>query len=184
VTKVRVCKGAGQKGSLGVTFHAPGNAKEWGNEPSHSQVNFHLESWSLEWTFKFSENDCKGQNSMEWGVPYIIGKLLELKCSKWAHIGHFKHKLWSKERPRVQLVVWLLTTKSLELTQFPCMQVSCDILLKISRQGLQLCFRLHRNQRSARKVMGPQSFGDPNCGNFGTPKMGVLGQNVIWTWAS
>jgi hypothetical protein len=31
---------------------------------------------------------------------------------------HLKHKLWSKERPRVKLAIWLLTIKSQELTDF------------------------------------------------------------------
>jgi hypothetical protein len=30
VTKVRVCKGSGPRGSLRVTFHAPGSVKECG----------------------------------------------------------------------------------------------------------------------------------------------------------
>jgi hypothetical protein len=83
--------------------------------------------------------------------------------------GHLKHKLWPKARPGVKLVVWLPTTKSLESTQFPCVQVACNISLKSSWWGLQLCFRLHLNRRSARKVMGPQSRRIPNFGNFGTP---------------
>jgi len=61
------------------------------------------------------------------------------------------------------------TTKSQESTQFLCMQVACDILLESFGQGLHLCFRPHFNRRSARKVMGPQSHGSPNFGNFGTP---------------
>jgi hypothetical protein len=40
------------------------------------------------WTPKTSENDFKGQNSMACGVLYILGKLLEFKCMKWAHIAH------------------------------------------------------------------------------------------------
>jgi hypothetical protein len=45
-------------------------------------------------------------------------------------------------------------------------------LLKRSRQGLQLCFRPHLNQRSGCEIMGPkscQSCGSPNFGNFETP---------------
>jgi hypothetical protein len=87
--------------------------------------------------------------------------------------GHLKHKLWSKERSGVKLPIWLLTTKSWELTQFPCVQVACDIPLESSRLGLQLCLRPHCNQRSAYKVMGPQSYGSPNGENFGT-KSGSL----------
>jgi hypothetical protein len=83
--------------------------------------------------------------------------------------GHLKHKLWPKERPRVKLTVWLPTTKSQESTWFPCVQVACNILLKSSWRGLQLCFSLHPNRRFAHKVMGPQICRSPNFGNFGTP---------------
>jgi hypothetical protein len=59
----------------------------WGNEPSHPQgVPF----WELEsrWIPKSLKDDCRGQISMAWGVLYIIGNLLELRCLKWAQITH------------------------------------------------------------------------------------------------
>jgi hypothetical protein len=40
------------------------------------------------WTPKTSESDCKGQKPMAYGVFYIIGKLLKLRCLKWARIAH------------------------------------------------------------------------------------------------
>jgi hypothetical protein len=49
--KARAYKGAGQKWSLNVTFHASGSLRVWENvriEPSHSQVNSHFESWGLD----------------------------------------------------------------------------------------------------------------------------------------
>jgi hypothetical protein len=60
----------------------------WGNEPSNSQVNFHLESWNLKWTPESLENNCKGQNLIDWGVPCIIENLLERRCLKWACMTH------------------------------------------------------------------------------------------------
>jgi hypothetical protein len=87
---------------------------------------------------------------------------------------HLKHKLWPKERLGIKLPIWLPTTKSQESTQFPCGQVAYDIPLEIFWRELQLCYRSHLNQRSVHKVMGPQSFGNPNFGNsrlpFGSPR--------------
>jgi hypothetical protein len=83
--------------------------------------------------------------------------------------GWLKHKLWPKERSGVNLSIWFSTTKSRESPWLPCVQVACHISLESSRWGLQLCFRTHRNWRSAHKVMGLQSCGRPNSGNFGTP---------------
>jgi hypothetical protein len=46
--------------------------------------------WELEsqWTPECSKSDCKGQNPMARKKIYIIGKLLERRCPKWACITH------------------------------------------------------------------------------------------------
>ncbi len=76
------------------------------------------------------------------------------------------------------MTIWLPTTKIWESPRFPCVQVACNISLKSPRRGLQLCFRLHLNQTFTHKVMGPQSCGSPNFGNYS--HLGVPGQNDIW----
>jgi hypothetical protein len=45
------------------------------------------------WTLEFSECNCKGQNPLVWRVLYIIGKLLKLKCLKWARMTHLN--IWN-----------------------------------------------------------------------------------------
>ncbi len=97
--------------------------------------------------------------------------------------GHLKHKLWPKERSRVKLAIWLPTTKRQKSTQFPCVQVVCNMPLKIYQRGLQLCFRPHPDRRFAHKVIAPQSRGNSNLGNFGTFILGVPRQKAIWMWA-
>jgi len=49
-----------------------------------------LPLWEMEsqWTPKNSESDCRGQNPMACDVLYIIGKLLECRCLKWARVTH------------------------------------------------------------------------------------------------
>jgi hypothetical protein len=39
-------------------------------------------------TPKNSELNCRGQNTLHWGVIYIIGTLLKSRCRKWPHMGH------------------------------------------------------------------------------------------------
>jgi hypothetical protein len=39
-----------------------------------------------------TEDNCKGQNSLDWGFPYIIGKLLECRYLKWACMTHLGTK--------------------------------------------------------------------------------------------
>jgi hypothetical protein len=86
VTKARGWKVAGQEKDLGVQ-------RVWGNEPSHSQVNSHVGSWSPKWTFESSERDCRGQNPLPWGDLYIIENLLKFRCLKWACIAHLN--IWN-----------------------------------------------------------------------------------------
>jgi hypothetical protein len=92
------------------------------------------------------------------------------KMGSHCSFGHLKHKLWPKEGPGVELAVWLPTTKSRESTSSRCPIRECNMALESSRQELQLCFRSHRDPRSARKVMRLQSPGSPIWRDFGTPR--------------
>jgi hypothetical protein len=46
MTKARACKGAGEKGSPGITSHVLGSVGECEIEHSHSQVSSHFGSWN------------------------------------------------------------------------------------------------------------------------------------------
>jgi hypothetical protein len=54
-----------------------------------------LPLWEMEsrWTPETSKSDSRGKTSIFCGVPYIIGKLLERRCLKWARIAHLD--IWS-----------------------------------------------------------------------------------------
>jgi hypothetical protein len=86
---------------------------------------------------------------------------------------HLKHKLWPKKGSGVKLVIWPPTTKSWKSTQFPCVQVACDILLKRSWRGLQLFCRPHLIGSLHTKLWGPKVAGVPTLGisklPFGNP---------------
>jgi hypothetical protein len=82
---------------------------------------------------------------------------------------HLHNKLWSKERPRVKLAVWLPTSKNRESTQSRCVQVECNTLFKSFWGELQVCFVPHPNWRFELGVMSSQSPGSLNRANFGTP---------------
>jgi hypothetical protein len=45
-------------------------------------------TWESSGTPETSEFDCKGQNTLHWGVLYIIEKLLKCRCRKWARMSH------------------------------------------------------------------------------------------------
>jgi hypothetical protein len=54
-----------------------------------------LPLWEMEsrWTSKTPESNCRGQISMDCGVIYIIRKLLERRCLKWALLAHLN--IWN-----------------------------------------------------------------------------------------
>jgi len=89
-------------------------------------------------------------------------------ASHWS-FGHFQPKLWAKERPRVKLTIWLLTTKSQESTSSWRLKMECDGALESYRGELQLWFRPHSNQRLEPGVVSVQSPGSPTWNSFGTP---------------
>jgi hypothetical protein len=136
------------------------------------------------WTSETSESDFRGQNPMACDVIYIIGKLLELRCLKWALIAHLD--IWNTsygQKTIVKLPIWLLTQKSRESTRFTCLQTTCDIPLESSRRELQLCLRPHLDPSSSRKVMGLQSCESPSWRDFKTPTRESRERKTIWMWA-
>jgi hypothetical protein len=44
--------------------------------------------WESSGILKSSKFDCKGQNTLYWGIHYIIGKLSKCRCPNWARITH------------------------------------------------------------------------------------------------
>jgi len=119
-----------------------------------------------------SELNCRGQNTLPWGVFYTIGKALKFRCLKWPLMSHLdicstsygKKKGWESNcqfdsRPQ----------KSWESTQSQWVQMECDTPLNSSWKELRICFRPHPNPRSESGVMSSQSPGSLNRDSFETP---------------
>jgi hypothetical protein len=87
-TKARACKGESQKGSPWIASHAPGSVGEC------EGMNPHTPKWAptlgveVPMDSKSSERNCRGQKTLDWGVPYTIIKLLKRRCLKWVHMTH------------------------------------------------------------------------------------------------
>jgi hypothetical protein len=94
-TKVRTCKGVSQEWSLRVTFHAPESVGVWESVKKWtSTLPSELPLWELEsqWTPDGLPNFQRAiegvKTPLDWIVPYIIRKLLELRCLKWDSMTH------------------------------------------------------------------------------------------------
>jgi hypothetical protein len=120
--------------------------------------NSHSQNGDLK-TPEILEFDCKGQNTLHWGVIYIIGKLLKCRWWKWAHMGHldiYNTRYSKKKGWKSNWQFWLPTTNNRESTWNRCMQVECDTP-SYSRRKLQVCFRPHPNRRCKQRITTSQS---------------------------
>jgi len=163
-------KKARQDGDPGSTSYALGSAGECERMSPHTPkatptwgVGVSKDSWIFSEQLQGSKPINLKRSLYHWKANWNI----DCKMVSYHQFGHLKHKLWPKERLGVKLAIWFPTTKSQELTRFPCGQVDCNISLKSSWQKLQLCFKPHCNQSFAHKVMGLQSHRSLDFDNFG-----------------
>jgi hypothetical protein len=101
----------------------PGVQKVWVNEPSHSQVNSNVGSWTPKWSPKSSEAQFQGSKLIVSKSSLYHWKTIKAQMSEMGSncsFGHLKHKLWSKERSGVKLAVWLSMTHSQLLAGLKC----------------------------------------------------------------
>jgi hypothetical protein len=104
----------------------PGSVREW----THTLPNG-LPLWELKalWSLESSKRYFKNQNSLDYKIPCTIGKLLKLKCLKWARMTHLStsntsygqkkgreskcqfdsHPLKVKNRPEIGVYKWRAT---------------------------------------------------------------------------
>jgi len=85
------CKSAGQEEARESHHMLPGvleSVREYEGVNPHTPKATPTLEMESRWTPETSESDCRGQTLMSRGVLYIIEKLLERRCLKWAHIAH------------------------------------------------------------------------------------------------
>jgi hypothetical protein len=75
-------------------------------------MNFDTPKWApilgvgIPMDFQLLRGDCRGQNSLNWKVFYIIEKFLDYRCLKWAHMTTWiiKSQVMAKRRAKSQIV--------------------------------------------------------------------------------
>jgi hypothetical protein len=95
-------------------------------------------------------------------------------CKMGSHdqFGHFKHKLWPKEGPRVKLSNWQFDSRPLKVRNRPNF-LMCRWCTTYHWKSLDEGYNFVSDLISIRdlhaKLWGPQSHENLNCGNFETP---------------
>jgi len=97
----------------------------------------------------------QGQNSLNWDVLYIIGKLLERTCLKWACMTH--------------LNTWNTNTKSQKSPWFPYVQVTSTYHWKALNEGYNFSLNLASIGGLHTKLWAPKVVGVPTLRILGLP---------------
>jgi len=157
----------------------------WGNEPSHPNELplWELESW---WTIESSEKNCRGQNPLDWRVPYTIGNILEFRCLKWAPMTHLDTSNINYGQKKGQESNWQFDSRPLKVRNCPnffvCRwhETNC---LKALDEGYNFASNLFQLEVYT-KLWAPKVAKVSTLGILGlalrSPHLGVPRQNDIW----
>jgi len=131
------------------------------------------------------KNNFRGQNSMACVILYIIGKLLERRCPKWAFILIWtsKTQVMAKRRAGSQIGNLTLDQKKSRI----------DLIYLFSNGVRHTVGKLSTRaktllQTTFRSEVYSQSYGAPKSRKselwrFRDSHLGVPGQKAIWMWA-
>jgi hypothetical protein len=122
-----------------------------------------------------------GQNSLNWKFPYIIRKLLECKCLKWACITHLDTWNTSYGQKKGQESNWQFDSQPLKVENCPklCACKWCATYhWKSLNEGYNFSLDLISIGGLQRKLWAPKVAGVPTLGILA--HLGVSGQNAIW----
>jgi hypothetical protein len=87
---------------------------------THTPENGSLESFG---TPEKSEDDCRGQNTLHWGVLYTIGKVLKCTCPKWPRMNHLNICSPSYGQKKGQESNWQFDSRTLKVGNRPLLNV-------------------------------------------------------------
>jgi hypothetical protein len=128
-----------------------------------------LSLWELksQWTSKFLEGDCRGQNPMDWRIFYIIGKLLKFRCLKWARMIHLDTSNTSYGQKKSWESNWQFDSRPLKVKNWLDFLV-CRWFATYRWKALDTGYNFASNLISIRglctKLWGPKVIEVPNLG--------------------
>jgi hypothetical protein len=98
------------------------------------------------------------------------------KMGSHVPFGHFKHKLWPKKRLKINLTIWLSTTKSPESPWFPYVWHTIG---KLSMKATTLAKTSFQSEVYTQSY-GPPKLWESELWEFRNSHLGIPGQNDIW----
>jgi len=115
------------------------------------------------WTLEFLENDCRGQNPLDWGVIYINRKILKCRCLKWAPMAHLDISNTSYGQKKGRESNWQFDSRPLKVTIAPISLCSGGVPHTVGKLYLRGTTLL---QTSSQSEVFTQSYGPPKLQKF------------------
>ncbi len=133
-----------------------------------------LPFWELEfgWILKSLESNYKGQNPLDWGVPYIIGKILELRCPKLARMTHVDIWNTSYGQKKGRESNWQLDSQPLKVRNRPdflAFRWRATYRWRVLDKGYNFALNLISIGGLHTKLLGPKVVEVPTLGILGLP---------------
>ncbi len=140
-------------------------------------------TWEFAETPKTSEFDCRGQNTLHWGVFYIIGKLRKRRYRKWALMNHLKIFSTSYGKKKARESNWQCDSRPLKVGNRPDptsvrageMQHTIG---KLSTKAISL-FQTSSQSEVWANSYDPTKWRESKSGQFRDFSLGVPGQKTI-----
>ncbi len=133
-----------------------------------------LPLWELEsrWTLESLGSSCRGQNPLDWRVPYIIGNILKLRCLKWARTTHLDIWNTSYGQKKGRQSNWQFDSRSLDVGNRPDFRM-CRWCVTYHWKALDEGYKFALNLISIgglhAKLWGPKVIRIPTLGISGLP---------------
>jgi hypothetical protein len=131
-----------------------------------------------------SECNCRGQNTLHWGVLYINGKFLKCRCPKWPRMIHLDICSPSYGQKKGRESNWQFDSRPLKVGNRPLPNVcrrSATGHWKALKESSTLVQTSLQSEVGARRYECPKSR-ESNPGQFQDSSLGVPGKSAIRMW--
>jgi hypothetical protein len=139
-------------------------------------------TWESSGTSKNSEHNCKGQNTLHWGVLYTVEKFLKCRCPKWLRMSHLDISSTSYGRKKGRESNWQFDSRPLKVGNRPdygACRWSATHRWKALEESYNFDVDVVLIQVRGEKLWSPKSW-ESKLGQFRDSILGVPGKRTIW----
>jgi hypothetical protein len=130
-------------------------------------------TWESSGTPKNLELNCRGQNTLPWGVFYTVGKVLKRRCWKWPRMSHFDICNTSYGQKKGRESNWQFDSRPLKVRNRPD-SLACRRRATYHWKALDDGYNL--------RSYAPSKSRESQLLQFWDSHLGASGQKAIWMW--